>query len=280
MTNDKARDYFSAFHEGTLEPGLRASLERRLTSDRGLQAEYAAFVGTVESLDALRNEAVAIPAYLSDRIALRLDPAIEAKAVPFWKTLFAPRGATPRYGWALGMAGAFLVAAVGLRGLRSEDVAQAGIIGAGGETVRWTQGTDGFVASFAGSVARQVAVVPEGGASQEYRLAVGQPFELGLSNPNKGARRFKLTVGEDPLAIVALPGSRPIARKPGTGTVTELASALADAYRVPVVVKGVPMTTRVRWNFESADPRAAAEQSLEGNGNATMMDGNVLQIGQ
>ena len=61
---------------------------------------------------------------------------------------------------------------------------------------------------------------------------------------------------------------------------TELASALADAYRVAVVIKGVPMSTRVRWNFESADPRAAAEQSLEDRGNATMMDGNVLEIGR
>ena len=280
MTNDKARDFFSAFHEGTLEPGLRASLERRFATDARLQAEYAAFVGTVESLDALRNEAIAIPAYLSDRIALRLDPAFEAKAVPFWKTLFAPRVATPRYGWALGVAGAFLVAAVGLRGLRSEDVAQSGIVGTGGETVRWTQDADGFVAFFAGSAVRQVGVLPEGGTAQEYRLAANQPFELNLSNPNSGARRFKLTVGDDAYATVALPGSRPVARKSGTGTVTELASALADAYRVPVVVKGVPMTTRVRWSFESSDARAAAEQSLEGHGNATMMDGNVLQIGQ
>ena len=148
MTHDKAREFFSAYYEGTLEPGLRASLGRRLEADARLQAEYDAFVGTVTSLDALRHEAVAIPAYLSDRIALRLDPAFEAKAVPFWKTLFVPRAATPHYGWAMALAGTFLVAAVGLRGLRNDEVAQSGIVGVGGETIRWTQGADGFVARF------------------------------------------------------------------------------------------------------------------------------------
>lgn len=280
MTNDKARDFFSAYQEGTLEPGLRASLERRLDSDEGLRSEYVAFTQTIASLYSLRNEAIVVPGYLSDRIALRLEPAIQSKAVPFWKALFAPKAATPRYGWAMAAAGAFLIAAIGLRGLGSGDVAQAGIVGGGGESVRWTQGTDGFVAFFGGSGERKVGVLPEGGTIQEYRLLSSQPFELGLSNPNAGARRFKLTVGEDDLATVALPGIRPFARKAGTGTVTELASALADAYRVPVVVKGLPMTTRVRWSFENADARTAAEESLEGHGSATMMDGNVLQIGR
>ena len=70
MTNDKAREFFSAYHEGTLEPGLCASLERRLEGDASLQAEYAAFAETVESLNSMRFESVEIPAYLGDRIAL------------------------------------------------------------------------------------------------------------------------------------------------------------------------------------------------------------------
>ena len=283
MTQDKAREFFSAFHEGTLEGGLRASLERDLRADAALRAEYDAFVGTVDSLDALRYETVEIPAYLGDRIALRLEPAREAKAIPFWKTLFAPRASavsTSHYGWAMGLAGALLVAAVGLRGLKATDASTAGVVDAGTETVRWTQDGEAFLGRFAGSVARKVAVAPEGGVAQEYRLADRQPFELTLKNPNPGARRFKVSVGDDAFATVALPGVRAVVRKAGAGTVTELASALADAYRVPVVVKGVPARTPVRWSFESADARAAAEQGLDGHGNATMMDGNVLQIGE
>ena len=280
MTTDKAREFFSAFQEGTLEPGLRASLERRLQADSGLRAEFEAFVSTVDSLDALRYEAIEIPAYLSDRIARRIDPVLDAKRVPFWQALFAPRAATPRYGWAMGVAGLLLVASVGLRGLRSSGTQTAGVVSTGGESVRWTVEGSNVVATFAPSSARGVGVQPEGGPAQEYRLTDGQPLELTLQNPNAAARRFHVNLGGGAMATVAVPGNRPTARHAGSGTVAELATALADAYRVPVVVKGAALETAVRWNFESADARAAAEQSLEGRGNATMTDGNVLQIGQ
>ncbi len=276
MTNDKAREFFSAFHEGTLEHGLRASLERKLEADGELQTEFAAFVATVDSLDALRHEAIEIPTYLSDRIASRLDPVLDAKKVPFWQTLLSPR---PSYGWAMGAAGAFLVAAVGLRGLRVAGTSEAGVVGSGGETVRWSLDGTAVLAAFAPGEDHKVAVAAEGGESQDYRLASGQPFELTLRNPNPAARRFRIAVGGDAFATVAVPGTRPAARHAGSGTLGELASALADAYRVPVVVKGLAPMTPVRWSFESGDARAAAEQGLDGHGSVAMMDGNVLQIG-
>ena len=279
MTNDKAREFFSAFHEGTLEPGLRASLERSLGGDAELRAEYAAFAQTIESLDALRHEAIEIPLYLGDRIARRIDPVLDAKRVPFWQTLFAPRQTAPRFGWALGVAGAFLVAAVGLRGLRVEGVESAGIVSGGGDGVRWSKGGEDVVARFDGASAHRVEVLAEGGEPQAYQLANGQPFELTLSNPNTVARRFKVTVGDDALATVAVPGRKTASRRAGSGTVGELASALADAYKVAVVVKGLAPETPVRWSFDSADARAAAEQSLGSHGSATMMSDRLLQIG-
>lgn len=282
MTNDKAREYFSAYHEGALEPGLRTSLERKLRSDAALQAEYDAFVGTLNSLDALRHEAIEVPFYLSDRIAARLDGALTTKPAPFWSAWFKPTPAGPGYGYALGLAGALLVAAFGLRGMQATGEAQEANMGPGSPfspvTVRWMASDEGLVAQFAGGPARSVTVAPEGGDATNYALAARQPFELTLNNPNSYARRFKVSQGSDLLATVAVPGARTAPRKSGSGTVSELASALADAYHIVVVVKGTPIGTTVAWKFDGVNARAAAEASLDGHGSASLMDGNVLQI--
>ncbi|MFQ3465005.1 hypothetical protein, partial [Escherichia coli] len=79
-----------------LEPGLAASLERRLRDDADLRAEYAAFVDTVGSLNALRREAIEIPSFLSARLADRLEPAIAARRAPWWQALAAPFAGGPR----------------------------------------------------------------------------------------------------------------------------------------------------------------------------------------
>ncbi len=279
MTNDKAREYFSAHREGTLEPGLAASLERRMRDDADLRAEYAAFVETVTSLDALRREAIEIPAYLSARIANRLDPVLEARRPSFLQSLLASFGAAPQRGWALGAAGALLVASVALRGLDVRGAHQADLLPVSGESAHWTEDQGGASVAFPGGVARQATVTAEGSDAQSFGLAAGQRFDLKLSNPDREARRFEVDPGDGGRDLVALPGTRPTARHSGTGTVRELASALADAYRLPVVVRGLADDAPVRWNFDGLDARLAAERSLAGKGNATLMEGNVLQLG-
>ena len=281
MTQDKAREFFSAYHEGTLEPGLRLTLERRLATNLALNAEYEAFVETVGALDEMRLEAIVAPIYLNDRIASRLEGAREVSAArPFWADLFAPRVGAPRLAWAAGVAGLLLVSAFGLRGLGVGGAGTASLAPVGGGAVRWSLEENGITARFDAGTSRRIAVLPEGGDLKNYSVKAGQRFELSLSNPNAAARRFKISVGDALLATVALPGSRTVARKAGSGTVTEFASALADAYRVPVVVKGVAIGSTLRWTFDSTDARAAADAALSDHGSATLMDDNVLQIGQ
>ena len=53
MNHDKAREFFSAYYEGTLESGLRQQLEARFRADAHLKADYAAFVETIEALGEL-----------------------------------------------------------------------------------------------------------------------------------------------------------------------------------------------------------------------------------
>ena len=278
MTNDKAREYFSAYHEGALEPGLAASLERRMASDADLRAEYAAFADTVGSLDALRFETIEIPAALDARLAARLAPVLDARREPFWRSLLEPFIAGPRVGWAVGVAGLMLAASIALRDLDVRGTSRADLIPASGEAVRWDAEGGGLTLAFPGGASRHVVVTPEGGDARTMALAGGQRFELTLDNPNSGARRFAVDAGDGTAQFVALPGTRSAGRRSGSGTVRDLAAALADVYRLPVAVRRLAADAPVRWSFEGLDARLAAERSLAGKGGATLLDGNVLQL--
>src|SRR5579862_7354737 len=73
MTHEKARDFFSAYHEGNLEPGILVSFEQKLNGDAALRAEYDRFATTLDQLSALRDTQIEPPVDLNERIAARLD---------------------------------------------------------------------------------------------------------------------------------------------------------------------------------------------------------------
>ena len=285
MTQDKAREYFSAYHEGALEPGLASSLERKLQSDADLRLEYEAFAATIVALDALRSEAIEIPLYLSDRIATRLENVRDVSVQPFWATWFRPRASAygpNRFVWVTGLAACLLLASIGLRGMQTTNTIDATVgNGSAPESLHLTQTSAGFVLTVPGGTSRTLSVAPQGGDVKDFNLAARQGLELTLSNPNRLARRFTVSAGSEVLATVVLPGDHTVARKAGSGTVTEFASALADAYRVPVVVKSGATTSTLRWTFENGDAYTAAGQGLNGGqGSVTKMDNDVLQIGR
>jgi hypothetical protein len=282
MTQDKAREYFSAYHEGTLEPGLRSSLGRKLNGDVALSAEYDAFVATVTALDSLRSEVIETPSYLSDRIASRIDTARVAPA-PFWTTWFARRPAqtsyVPRMVWATGLAACLIFAAVGLKGMGVGSASQAGVIDVpGSDSVAWTLDASGVTVRFGGSSARKVSVSPDGGSTEVFEVQEKQPLEVTLKNSNGNSRRFTIKSGSSIFGVVVVPGTRTNVRRLGSGSLEELATALSDTFHVPVVVKGEAEGKTFRWNLEGTDARSAAGDSLGGQTKATILDGNVLQI--
>src|SRR5438270_5999926 len=123
MNLAKAKDYFSAYYEGSLDRGLRQSFEARLNEDAQLQAEYRAFERTMRDLGAMGQIEIEPPEDLHDKIAARLDYALwEQKrqkaplmGVPWWK------------GLAMGLAVAAGVLAA-FFGVHSYQVNAAGVI--------------------------------------------------------------------------------------------------------------------------------------------------------
>lgn len=279
MTQEKAREYFSAYREGTLEPGLRASLEHALQADATLQSEYDAFAGTMDALLALKAEKIAAPSYLNDRITARLEPA-RAPKEPFWAAWLRPATGTgvPRLAWAGVAAVVLLAAVVGLQGLHVEGASQGGVVSTASEGVSWRYESGQLFADFVSGADQTVTTTPEGGSPESIPVLSGQKLQLTLDNPASVAKRFEVKFGSGPSTTIVLPGSRTTARKAGEGTIGALATALADTYHVAVVLKTDSIGDTVRWTFDKTDAKAAAQQAIEGKANATLVKNDVIQI--
>jgi len=260
MTLEKARDYFSAYYEGTLEPGLRQAFEHRLNSDSSLQADYAAFTETMEELDLLPHEEIEIPMFLNDRIAARLEPerARKRDRVPIWTV------------WLRGLAfGSLATAALAFAFISMNshgEVAKAGLADGGtGERVTFTIKQSQLTMDYHPSTEHTV-IVSSGVTGKEVKrftadaTAMSQPFV----NSQPGTALFQVQVlGQPGSSLVAVPGTATGSNTSGEGTMSDFAVALADRFRTSVVLKISDPTDHVSWKFDGTDVRRAADSALK-----------------
>ena len=76
MNQEKAKELFSPYYEGTLEPGLAQALGQSLSKDAHLRAEFEQFERTYDELRALKFEVIDIPEDLAEKISTRIDRQI------------------------------------------------------------------------------------------------------------------------------------------------------------------------------------------------------------
>lgn len=281
MNHDKAREFFSAYYEGTLESGLRQQLETRFRADAQLKADYAAFVETIEALGDLRFEEIEVPLSLNDRIATRLEQeeAKRRRPVLAWGNWF--RGLAFS-----GMAAAALVAAfIAIRteggpstaslmpspSATSSLPANRLVFSAEGKKVLINYRTED----------QSLVVVSAAGSGREIQRFPLNRNELRtpLENNHPTPALLRVTASGDASgATVVVPGSEKQTAKAGTGSLQDLATALAGHYGVPVVVRG-SSTQDVVWNFETGSALRAAESALAGSqASADQRDGGLITI--
>ena len=263
MNQEKAREFFSAYYEDTLEQGLRQTLEQRLRADESLRTEYAEFEEAMNDLGLLKLEEIEIPSFLSDRIATRLE-AVQEKARPASWTLWARN-----LGFA-GLAGAAIFGAVvSLR--PATGPGQASTLGtAGAPSDQLDLKADGLNVnlSYRPSTAKGVTITyaPTGKVLESVQLD-GQRLEETLRNPNSVPVSFRIEVEDESATLVAVPGTKGNKLRKGQGSLQSLAEALADTYRIPVSLSVADPQKTVSWNFQtSVEPREAAAQALETRG--------------
>lgn len=258
MNRDKARDFFSAYADGTLDEGLKASLERSLQNDRELREEYESFRQIWDELHGLRFVTPDIPDNLHDRIRFRLEDHVEEvrqRSTPTWLVYLRNTAVA-------GLAAAALAfAAIGIT--QGGPTATAGFSGNLNQLEARTA-DDGLWVSYHSSEARTL-IVKDGLSGEELKRSQvqGRRWERLLKNDRPEAALFQVTALGDPTEmLVAVPGRRVQRERTGQGTLRQLARSVSDVYRIPVVIRGAVGDRQLKWTLDGSDPQASVVKTL------------------
>jgi anti-sigma-K factor RskA len=269
MNNDKAREFFSSYYEGTLDFGLTQSFEQKLRTDSALMADYAAFVETMNELDAMRYEEIEVPVTLSDRIATRIEQVAEkssSRAIPAWMVWFR--------GLSMGAAAAAVigVAFVTLNNNFKADgpVATGNVISTdiNVDHLNFRYNDGKVLVQYKPSSARTVVISSGVTGKEMQRFTLdGKSLDSPLENTLTETSLFDVQVlGETQKATIAIPGIERSNEKSGSGDVKKFAAALAGFYRVPVVLEISNLSKPVTWEFNVSDVREAASKAVTPEG--------------
>lgn len=266
MTNEKAREYFSAYSEGTLDAGLAHAFEAKLKADEKLRSEYEQFEATLKELESLRFEQIEVPFDLNDRISAAVDKSIYDKK----------RSAQP--GWALW-----------IRNLAVAGLAAGAVFGAylsinktpdqgspiiGGpvtipsqksiEQIEFTKTPNGVSLEYRPTKSQSVTI--RGGEAGDEVFNIGSEGRVHeLKNAQPDAAAFEVVIqDETPTTIVIVPGTVRKEIEASQGSVVNLAKAIADKYGIPVVLKTAKVQSEISWPaLGEADALKASQTGLQ-----------------
>jgi hypothetical protein len=271
MNSEKARDFFSAYYEGTLEPGLVLNLEQKFKADPSLRGDYDAFAAAFTDLNSLREESIEVPIFLSDRIATRLEEARQQKRKSFslfnlrWMR-FAPYALA-----GLAIVGAGLGIATKGKGFSTANFVPWMSDHNSGPDVPTK--VDGPSFSFDGSrvlleVQGTHSVTVSDGVSGKVLRTVNaeesRPIQPQLTNNGATAELFGVREDGGSTQMVAVPGSSTVTSSPkGEGTLGQFAVALSDYYHVPVLLENIKADTQITWSFDGTNAQRSAQASLQ-----------------
>lgn len=269
MNAAKARDFFSAYYEGELKGGILEAFERELAANPGLKAEYDEFCMVLKMFEEPEAE-IAMPHDLHDQIMARLDKqAWEEKEA-------APQGFFGRWKFALVGAAATFVLVAGVVSLnnRGGDTMQASSIPAMVNQPKIENVVDlvptdtGLVLQYSGNPGTEYSVVKVADESElgQIRLDTGIATRE-LVNESDKAEVFAVRAedGVEMLTVV-VPGKVQGDQFIGEGTVLDLAQAMADTFRIPLILRVADLSRTVSWEFEKEGDQASRAAKLEKDG--------------
>jgi hypothetical protein len=263
MNSEKAREFFSAYHEGALEEGLAHSFERKLAADSDLKSEYGKFCETMTLLQGLAQPVPEPKIDLHEKISARLDRAA-------WEQKQNQRPAFLGWWRSIALGGLATVAILGaLTQMPSNGpVAKGGAIDFGSPGQLQFTLEDGDVLLTYTSRDNQTVTFRDGsGKVVKSAHLRSETLQSKLTNGLPESSLVAIEISGDPIANhVALPGTAPETASEGRGTVLQLAVAAAARYRVPVIVAVPNPGELVQWKFESNDPYEGISGALAGTG--------------
>lgn len=286
MTNEKAREYFSAYSEGTLDAGLAHSFESKLKVDGALRDEYAQFVSMLQELEALRYEEIEVPFGLNERISAAVDKDIydrKRAAVPAWTMWLRRVGVA-------GLAAAAIYGAyVSINSVTTKGVSEAGPLPSATtpvepevrkdivEQIEYKKLGNGVHMYFRPSEPHSVEI-KGGDAGVNNITADKDGWFNDLTNDQPASAVFVVQVQGDQLpTIVVVPGTE---RKPietANGSLAELAIAVADQFGVPVVLRSIHKDSELAWKVGD-DALKTLQGTLDNPAFSVSVAGDVVHV--
>lgn len=261
MNAHKAREYFSAHYEGSLDRGLRESFERVLRSDAQIQAEYKAFCGTMDQLSQFGLADVEPPSDLHDRIMARLD-------LNAWEQKQQRRIPTFAW-WKTGLVAAAVIAVAAFGAIRAGQEApgtptEATVVPQMSPRARLDvkPTENGVELSYPRVGNRVVSIRNAEGQEQERIELVNQAIENKLLTNEGATAAIVEIVIEDSHTWIALPGQGESPDAVGQGDIRQLALDIANQCRIPVVYQGADLNLNP-WEIDSSDAHRSAEGALK-----------------
>lgn len=269
MNRAKARDFFSDYYEGTLDRGLTLMFERALKEDSLLKEDYASFCDLMGSLDEFKDVEVPEPAFLHERIEKRINERLSEKRTP------APLWWLGWGKWAFaGATGVALLALIfTLTSQPNGQQSTAGVL----PDVQFTRelpprlsvGQEGLTLTFRPKTESKVTIATEGSEEAPHVMDIesDQLLKSPIKNESKEAKLLHISFSSNHDGLsVALPGSEASDQRQGSGTVKDLALALAGVFGKPVQVAAANLGQRLVWDFKDATEAGSVSGGLRQHG--------------
>lgn len=253
MNLNKAREYFSAYHENTLEPGLRQAMDRVLATDAEIKAEYVNFTRAIEAINAMQSESIETPFDLHERISARIDREV-------WEKKNKQKSNWMSTWWrSLALGGVAVLAIVGtfstvLRPSGS-STANANLVGGVGDSYSILKMDGGVLrVTVPQANGKTLKAVDAESGKEVLNLDLSKnKVNSPLDNNQDVARWVTLSVTGRENVHVVVPGTKSRTETDGSGTMLDLAKHLADYYGAPVEVVGMENKTKFTWTLAGSN---------------------------
>ncbi len=248
MTDERAKELFSEYREGTLSAPLTASLEQKFQSNPELKAEYVSFSEVLKALDGEQVYSVDLPHDLHDRIMAKVDKSIwdakQNQKSSWWSS------------WRLILVGGMACLAIfgtvnSLKNTQNHAAVESGLGSVQSESNMFDLTlVDGKVHLIMPN-SKMVLVVKNdqtGDLVDRFDLK-GKSLNSPLLNNQESSVLLSIQ-SDNQVSFVSLPGSIRSSETKGKGTLKDLAVAISNLTGKPACFESTDLTSNFDWTLD------------------------------
>lgn len=279
MNRTKAQELFSAYRDGTLEPGLKQQLELLMASDSAVAREYREFDALLSSLEGAKSEEIEVPMGLRSRIADLID-AQEGQRAPTKSTvlsLFDFR----KVAFGAAAALAILATVLAIRNGQSGDASTAGIAPSVTRGPELSMEWKAPVVELSNSGGDLLLFrVRDGIDGPELSIEEMMPdaAAVPLQNNKKEPQVVEIELDSADQRTLVLPGTQRETEISGTGTILDVALAIAKLEGKPVEVKSLDKNKTYTFTLRAGEVVRSVADSLRDQGLAVSANENGFYL--